>query len=212
MVSTTIKNIKLGLISLSALAVLAACGDDTPQPNEPNPTDDTTEDVTDDTGTTDSGNEDSSTTDQSNGGTTDATAGILLMNFEIGLEDALQIFYDTFGENANIDQVDFDADRGEYYYEIQGWEPGTEYELDVHANTGEVRDQSTDSEDDQDQDEILDFANYITPEEAMNAALNSDSDVIEGWTLDIDDGRAIYEIDFEGRDDVDVDAITGDII
>ena len=213
METTVLKKFKLGLISLSAFAVLAACGDNTEQTPDTETPENTTEDVTDDMGET--GDETDNTADDAstdNTGTVDTTAGILNVEFEVALEDAIQTFYDTFGEDVNIDQVEFDSDMGDYHYDIQGWDNDNEYDMEVSADTGEIIRQDTEADNDTD-DDMLDIGNYILPAEAMSAAADvSNSDHIEGWSLDIDDGRAIYEIDFQGEDDIDVDAETGEIV
>ena len=101
---------------------------------------------------------------------------------------------------------------GDYHYDIQGWDNDNEYDMEVSADTGEIIRQDTEADNDTD-DDMLDIGNYILPAEAMSAAADvSNSDHIEGWSLDIDDGRAIYEIDFQGEDDIDVDAETGEIV
>lgn len=217
METTVIKKFKLGLISLSAFTVLAACGDTTEQTPDTEDPQDTTENVTDDMGETgdqagdqtDDQADDQATDDT---GSADTTAGILNVEFEVALEDAVQTFYDTFGEDVNIDQVEFDSDMGDYHYDIQGWDNDNEYDMEVSADTGEIIRQDTEADNDTD-DDMLDIGNYILPAEAMSAAADvSNSDHIEGWSLDIDDGRAIYEIDFQGEDDIDVDAETGEIV
>lgn len=222
--TTIFKKWKLGLVSLSALALMAACGND----NDPLPdteTPDTTEEPAEDPADTENGTDEqtgdqageedttdqSDTTDNENTETGTASEGILSMTFQISLEDAVQTFHDTFGENVNIEEVEFDEDHGEYYYEIDGWEGNKEYELDIHANTGEIRKESTDDNEDPD-DDILEIENYITPEEAMQAAVDaSTTDFVEEWTLEFEDGRPVYDIDLQGADDVEVDAETGEV-
>lgn len=222
--TTIFKKWKLGLVSLSALALMAACGNDNaPLPDTETP--DTTEEPAEDPADTENGTdeqtgdqageedttEQSDTTDNENTETGTASEGILSMTFQISLEDAVQTFHDTFGENVNIEEVEFDEDHGEYYYEIDGWEGNKEYELDIHANTGEIRKESTDDNEDPD-DDILEIENYITPEEAMQAAIDaSTTDFVEEWTLEFEDGRPVYDIDLQGADDVEVDAETGEV-
>lgn len=46
----------------------------------------------------------------------------------------------------------------------------------------------------------------------MQAAVDASStDFVEEWTLEIEDGRPVYDIDLDGDDDVEVDAETGEI-
>ena len=220
---TAFKKIKLGLISLSTFAILAACGDNTEQMPDTETPPDTTEETTEDpadtgngtdnqTGEQDATDETDDTDTGSDTSTGTASTGILSMDFQVSLDDAVQTFRDTFGENVNIDQIEFDDDDGQYYYEIQGWEGQNEYELEINAETADIREESTETDDDPEED-ILEIENYITPEEAMNAAVEaSTTDVVESWSLEIENGRPVYDIDLEGANDVDIDAETGEVI
>lgn len=226
-----IKKIQLGFISLSAVALLAACGDGM---NEETPM---TEDPVEDTQTPDEGaneeapqeeetqqdeeaNQDPNsqndpgqeeTTGQTEQEAVDTSNGILNVEFPITLDQARQTFYDTFGENINIDEIEFDEDRGVYEYDISGWDDGNEYDLEINAETGEITEQSTEKDDDQDY--IIEFDNLITPQEAMQiAADESGSDYITEWSLEEEQGVTAYEIDIENGDDITVDAITGEVI
>lgn len=225
MATTAFKKIKLGLISLSTFAILAACGDNTEQMPDtetlPDTMEETTEDPTDTGNGTDNQTGEQDATDEtgdtgtdtgSDTGTGTASTGILSMDFQVSLDDAVQTFRDTFGENVNIDQIEFDDDDGQYYYEIQGWEGQNEYELEINAETADIREESTETDEDP-EDDILEIENYITPEEAMNAAVEaSTTDVVESWSLEIENGRPVYDIDLEGANDVDIDAETGEVI
>lgn len=206
------KKLGMGIVSLSAVALLAACGDtnttedpavEDPAVEEPatDPaTDDTTDDTTDDIADT------TQTTDAP-----DTSNGIYGVEFAVSLEEAVQIFHDTFGEEINISDVEFDTDRGNYEYEISGWDDENDYELDIDATTGEVSEEEI--ERDSDRDNIIDFDAIISPAEAMDIAVDeSGSDFVKEWSLEEDDGFTIYEIDIENGNDVTIDAETGDVL
>lgn len=207
--------IKLGTLSLSAVALLAACGDDTttetpttddPPVEEPaveTPTEDTTPDDTADV-------EDPG--DVGPGGSVDTSQGISNVEFPTTMEQAVQIFNDTFGANINIDQIELDEDIRGYEYSVSGWDDANEYDIDIDAHTGEVKDQETDADDDNDGDRI-NLENVISPQEAMDiATADAGVDFVEGWTLEVDDGITVYEIDLDGADDLTINAETGDIV
>ena len=119
--TTFIKKFKLGIISLSALTLLAACGDTTEEMPDTETPQETTEDAgemgnetDDETGTQDT--EDETTDEATNDTGTDtgtASAGVLSMDFQVSLDDAVQTFRDTFGTNVNIEQIEFDDDDGQ---------------------------------------------------------------------------------------------------
>jgi uncharacterized membrane protein YkoI len=223
---TVIKKMQMGFISLSALAVLAACGNGGTQEAPPAQEDSATEEpapapeeetTQDETGGEDTAGQDEAASDQEQGQdagsteTADTSNGIYNVEFQVTLDDAIQTFYDTYGEEVTIDQIDFDDDNGSYEYDIDGWDQENEYSLEINADTGEVTEQS--SETDDDQDDALELENIITPQEAMDAAVQeAGSEMIDEWTLEEDDGMTVYEIDFNDVEDVTIDAATGDII
>ncbi len=129
------------------------------------------------------------------------------------MNQAVSIFHETFEDDSiPITNIDFDDDFGDYEYEIDGWKDGREYQLTIKADGSGVTDQEIDNEDDDDED-VLPLADVISPEEAMEIALvNSSGGYVDGWELQMDDGRPVYEVDIEGGRDVDVHAITGEVI
>lgn len=221
---STSKAIRLGVLSLSASLLLAACDDNDTQGTTPveddteqtgdtvagddTAADNTGEDDTDDTAA------DNTSDDETDGAADDAndSQGIQGMTFSVSLDDAIDQFYETFGsEDINISEIQFNHDDGRYLYEFEGWDGQYEYELDIDAETGEIVQQEQD--DDDDSGDILDLEGIISPEEAMEAALDaSGSGYVEEWGLEVEDGRTIYDIDVEGGSDQQVDAQTGDVL
>lgn len=226
------KRIKLGIVSLSSVALLAACGDNGTNdslgttPVAPENTEETQADNTGDStgGTTgeDTTEETGETTDSSNEGTSDDTnddtgeqandtdsPGIENIEFPITVQDAIDIFNNEFG-SPNIDEIQFDREDGRYVYDFEGWDGEFDYEMKVDAQTGEILSQERD--DDSDSDDILDLDGIISPQDAMRIALEATgSGYVEEWHLELEDGVTVYEVDIEGGQDQDVDAHTGEI-
>ncbi|MEG0289225.1 MAG: PepSY domain-containing protein, partial [Carnobacterium sp.] len=68
-----------------------------------------------------------------------------------------------------------------------------------------------------DDDEVLDLAGLVSPQEAMKAALDKvGSGYAKEWGIDSKNGTIYYEIDVEGsdsaNDDVHIDAKTGEFL
>lgn len=204
---TIIQKIKLGALSLSAVALLAACTDnkepiDDPVENVPvveEPTDDTTQD------------DDATDKEEPAIGSQDTSNGIYDVEFPVTLEQATELFAQTFGEDVNISSIELDEEIRGYEYDISGWDGEQEYELSLDAHSGEIKKQNI--EQDNDRDDIINFDNIITPREAMEIAVNDTGvDFVEGWSLEEDDGIIVYEIDLQGKDDITLNAETGDIV
>lgn len=222
------KAMKLGVLSLSAGLLLAACDTDdtmnTSPVEETTPADDTTtDDATTDDATTDTDtdtdgstmDEGTDTTDDTTTGdtTTDGNQGLESMDFQVTLDDAINTFYETFGsEDISIESIHLDRDDNRFIYEFEGFDEQYDYELDIDAETGEIVQQEQDEDTDTDED-VLDLDNIISPQEAMDAALSaSGSGYVEEWALEIEDGVTIYDVDVEGGDDQDIDAQSGEVL
>ena len=207
---TIIQKIKLGALSLSAVALLAACAnDDAELTDNPVVEDPVTEEPTDNTNETDEATEPEEPTNVM--GSQDTSNGIYDVEFPVTLEQATELFAQTFGEDVNISSIELDEDIRGYEYDLSGWDGEQEYELSLDAHSGEIKKQDTET--DNDRDDVINLDNIITPREAMEIAVNDTGiDFVEGWSLEEDDGIIVYEIDLQGIDDITLNAETGDIV
>ncbi|TVP90190.1 PepSY domain-containing protein [Alkalibacterium sp.] len=214
----TKKWIKMGMLSLSATVLLAACDNDdtletTPVEDE-TMTDEQTDDEVEETAEEEASTEDDTveedTTEDESQET--STTGLESMIFEFNLDDAIDLFYETFeSEDINIEEIQFEHDDNRFVYEFEGWDGEYEYELDIDAETGDIIKQEKDDNDDT--EDSLDLDGIISPQEAMETALEaSGSGYVEEWKLEVEDGRTIYKIDIEEGDDQEIDAHTGDVL
>ena len=130
------------------------------------------------------------------------------------MEEAVDIFYDHFKDDSiNIKSIRLDFFNEALDYVIEGFKDGKEYELRIAGPNGEIIEEKTDKDDDNDE-KALDLKNIITAQEAMEKALEGQKEgawVVE-YELEIDDGKAIYDIDIEDGTDVKIDATSGEII
>ena len=133
---------------------------------------------------------------------------------DTSMEDAVEIFYDHFKDDSiNINSIKLDFFNEGLDYVIEGFKDGNEYELRIAATNGVVIEEKIDKDDDTDE-KALDLKNIITAQEAMEKALEGQKEgawVVE-YELEIDDGKAVYDIEIEDGADVKIDATTGEII
>lgn len=205
------KNLKYGASALALATVLTACGGENAQQAK--------EDVKDAANNTEAAvtEEINETKDDVEEKIDDLKTGIEEKEFAISLDDAVAKFKETFPEEGiEISGVDLDEDDGKYAYDIQGFKENKEYEVKIDAETGDIlaqEEEVDDDNDDLDDDIAIDFATIITPQDAMEKALENNKGYVKSYELDHnDDGKLVYEIDVEDGDDVELDAETGDII
>lgn len=213
------KNKKIVLLLATAM-VLGACGNEAAKPADDAKKEETTvEEKVDETETKESkdGVKEVANDDKND---TDDEKGVTNVNREplpeVGktMEEAVDIFHDHFKDDSiNIKSIKLDFFNEALDYVIEGFKDGNEYELRIAAPNGEVVEEKTDKDDDSDE-KALDLKNIITAKEAMEKALEGQKEgawVVE-YELEIDDGKAVYDIDVENGKDVKIDATTGEII
>ena len=144
---------------------------------------------------------------------TNQNLGLNGKTFEVELEEALKIFYDTFGDNTiEITSFQLEEESNGYDYEIEGFKDGIEYEIEIDANTGNVK-SSSKEKDTKDNYIPIVLSEIVSPEKAIEVGLqNATSKYVEEWKIKTEDGKLVYDIDFKEGKDVIVDAKTGEFI
>jgi len=229
------KPLKMMIFSLTSVTLLAACGnnndtqDSTQQQEEQEIQQEQNQETPNDQESNDESNNQSSGQNQGETETSENTSnnssgsdqtsndnssqGIQEYEFSTSLENARQIYREEVGgQNVSIEEIELDDDDGDYIYEIQGYSGNTEYDVDIDAESGEILETDSDEEDNNDE-EVLNLENIITPQEAMQSALEqSGSGYVNAWTLDVDDGNQAYDVEIEDGSDQYVDSETGEIL
>ena len=136
---------------------------------------------------------------------------------EVSLDQAKQIALERAGvtaENAVFTKAYLDDDDGRREYEIEFYVGQNEYEMDVDAATGEVREYDTGAH------ALIATDGRITDAQAKQIALAKvglkEEDVqFKKAKLDDEDGRVVYEVEFvhAGMEyEFDIDAGSGEIV
>ncbi len=119
-------------------------------------------------------------------------------------------------------EVEFDCDDGRMLYEVEFHLNGSEYDLDIDAQTGKVLHMDREGTDNGDRKENVSTTtqSYITSQQAISKALShvglSKSDVRDTeCELDKDNGAVHYDVEFETNTyeyKCEIDAVTGTAI
>ena len=146
----------------------------------------------------------------------------------ISMDRAKQIAFDHAGVNgadARFDDQEFDVDDGVTSYELEFYVNGNEYEYDIHAVSGEILKSEHDMKQSKQaqkskQKPAANKSAQISKDEAIDIALKhaglTRSQVsFDDVELDKDDGRLIWEVEFDSGNwefEYDIDALTKDIL
>lgn len=224
------KPIKLSILSVASILTLAACGNNNqsadnaqtaPETEQVEQEDistsgDQSGELDDDQGDQNNANGQDNQDDQNdqaagNNNQAGDTPGIENTEFAVSLDEAADIYRLQVGnESAMITEVQFDTDDGRYVYEFKGFVDNTEHESKIDAETGDVTDYESETENMT--ADPLDLDNVVSPNDAMAAAMEaSGSGYIDGWELEVENGVMVYDFDFENANDLKVNAETGEV-
>lgn len=136
--------------------------------------------------------------------------------YPVTLNQAVDAFKKQWPE-GKLKEVSFEKEGDRYVYELDGESDSKEYSLKLDATSGEILGQK--EENDQDMvGEELTLAGLKTEKEAFEAgkkAINEEVKGIESWSLEIENGKAIYQVEFDlgGQDrEVSLDAKTLEVL
>ncbi len=128
----------------------------------------------------------------------------------IGWKQATDIALEEVGGGM---VVEFEYDMDDREYEIEVMYNGYEYELEIHAYTGEILEFDRDREDDAHKYEA-EAANLIGWDRAIELAKEKiGGGVVIEFEYELDDGEYEIEIMYNGKEyDVEIDAYSGEIL
>ena len=208
-------------LALAGAFVLAGCGggggEETASPGDPivvgdqEPSASAEEPSGDQSGTDDSESGESGS-DSGGAARTPADADLREVSVGVAVAEALQISADEVGADSVVYSIDLDYSEhyGAWVWTIDTLVDGTDHEVEIDADTGDVLDHEQESSDDQ--EVAVDPADPMTPEQAIEAAGAEVDGPVRSWQLDSDDGERTYQVEVTaGGDEVEVtvDVATG---
>lgn len=137
------------------------------------------------------------------------------------LEEAVAKYQSVFPD-SDITAIDLEENRGHYYYEIQGMDDDVEYEIHIHAATGEISKQEKELLDEDERhgverrEEALDLTDVLSIEKAgeLAEAAVGEGNAVE-WSLERDDGITCWEVKVKAghaESSVTLDSKTGKVL
>lgn len=199
--------LKVGMISVSALILLAACGG----------TDTTTNDSATSTKESTASSMASSSTTESASSESSASKNFEGKSFSVTYEQAIADFQEAYPDAA-ISSIDFDKDFGNYTFEINGFDDTQEIEWEVNAEDGKETKNNTEKKDADFDDQELMVDDLMAIDELITKSEEDASNaVLVSWNLEADDDTKtpLFTGEFEeGNNEVDVhlNAETGEFL
>ena len=219
----TKNGLKLVGVASALTLSLAACGGDedfdtpgdssptqTQDADQPEPTDTPSESDTSDSDDTSNGDTDSG--DESTSSEIDLASDEL----PVTAQDALDISADEVGggDSAIVHAIEIEYSKSGDMWEwsIKTLVDGTDHEVKINADTGDMTEHEEDSTDDH--EEAIDLDDPMPFSEAKDIALDARDGRIISWKYEWDDNRYEYEFDIESDGntyEVNVNAENGDV-
>ena len=204
------------MITGCTLLLLTACGTDQTKENGSTTNQTSTTSEANTTNQTETNNESSAVKDSSNASTPNASTTVDITNPTVSMTEAVNVFKEAHPD-AKIESVDLDNDSGRLHYDIDGFDSSKEYETEIDATTKEIKENEVDTE--RENDESIDFSAIIDPAKAIEiASTRAEVDGLTptGWSLEADDGKQKYTIEYDEMNDSDIEikinAITEEIL
>ena len=204
------------MITGCTLLLLTACGTDQTEENGSTTNQTSTTSEANTTNQTETNNESTAVKDSSNASTPNTSTTMDITNPTVSMTEAVKVFNEAHPD-AKIESVDLDNDSGRLHYDIDGFDSSKEYETEIDATTKEIKENKVDTE--RENDESIDFSAIIDPAKAIEiASTRAEVDGLTptGWSLEADDGKQKYTIEYDEMNDSDIEikinAITEEIL
>src|SRR4051794_8270835 len=204
------------MITGCTLLLLTACGTDQTKENGSTTNQTSTTSEANTTNQTETNNEPGAVKDSSNASTPNASTTVDITNPTVSMTEAVNVFKEAHPD-AKIESVDLDNDSGRLHYDIDGFDSSKEYETEIDATTKEIKENEVDTE--RENDESIDFSAIIDPAKAIEiASTRAEVDGLTptGWSLEADDGKQKYTIEYDEMNDSDIEikinAITEEVL
>ena len=115
----------------------------------------------------------------------------------LSAEDAVKIFTDKYA-GANVDDISFEMENGNYVYEINGFDDANEYEMEINAADGSIIKDKSEKDRDLD-NKAIDLALFGNIDELIESAKADAGEgfYLDSYSIDVEDSGNITKIDIE---------------
>ncbi|AYW45720.1 PepSY domain-containing protein [Tetragenococcus koreensis] len=139
----------------------------------------------------------------------------------VTVADAIQIYQDELPD-TDITEINLDRSNGKYYYEVEGLDDDTEYEMRIDAKTEDAEKQEEETLDPNEQDgkkreqDKVDLSDLLSIQEAATIATDeAGGGRAIDWSLDKELKITYWEVEVEdgqNETEVKINAQTGEVL
>lgn len=133
--------------------------------------------------------------------------GVNYGDAKVDTEQAFSKFMRTHGD-AKVTEIKFDTKYNELEYKIEGYDASNEYQVRINAVTGEITSDDTKNLDKEDKDDgIIEKGEINKVNDLIKKAMNDSDDSLKfkKWSLEDNDGKLEFEIEFKNIENKDVE-------
>src|SRR5690625_1223810 len=196
------------------LALAGCSGGDEPEQPATSASDASDSGDTADSGTSGSAGSGTEETSGAQDGTTPPDADLADTELPVSAQDALSTSADEVGSDGIVHaiELDYSDSAGTWVWSVKTLVDGTDHEVEIDADSGEVLDHEQESTDDQEQ--AVDLDAPMTFQDALAKAQDEVDGPVSGWKLEWDDGMTAYQFDIGSgseETEVTVNVDTGEV-
>lgn len=124
---------------------------------------------------------------------------------------AVKKFTQKFG-NKSIESISLKSSGSKYVYTVEGFDSTKEYEVKINAKTGKIISSKTERLDADDHKSAVNLKKAISRSSATKIAKKYASGKVVEWTLEKENGKSVWVVEFSNGTEVEINALTKKVI
>ena len=148
---------------------------------------------------------------KSTSGTTIVQAATSTSQIKLTRTQAVKKFTQKFG-NKSIESISLKPSGNKYVYIVDGFDKTKEYEVKINAKTGKIISSKSEKLDTTDHKSAVNLKKAISRSSATKIAKKHASGKAVKWTLEKENGKSVWVVEFANGTEVEINALTKKVI
>lgn len=138
-------------------------------------------------------------------------AAVSTSQIKLTRTQAVKKFTQKFG-NKSIESISLKPSGNKYVYTVEGFDSTKEYEVKVNAKTGKIISSKSERLDADDHKSAVNLKKAISRSSATKIAKKHASGKAVEWTLEKENGKSVWVVEFANGTEVEINALTKKVI